>query len=83
MSAVHEYVGGTHCSCIVSSACDVLGIRVVRGMRGAVWVVRGLVDKRIGVGLYQSCRNCVSVFGLRWCRWGLVPGSVRSGVMSV
>ena len=41
-----------------------------------VWLVavRGLVDKRIGFGLYQSYGNkgsvgCVSVFGLRWCRW--------------
>ena len=34
----------------------------------------GVVDKRIGFGLYQCCRNrwsvgCVSVFGFRWCRW--------------
>ena len=33
MSAGHEYVGGTRGSGIVSSAADVLGISVLRGMR--------------------------------------------------
>ena len=34
MSAGHEYVGGTHGSGIVSSTADVLGMSVVRGMKG-------------------------------------------------
>ena len=34
VSAGHEYVGGTRGSCILSSAADVLGMSVVRGMRG-------------------------------------------------
>ena len=34
VSARHEYVGGTRCSGIVSSAADMLGMSVVRGMRG-------------------------------------------------
>ena len=34
ISAVREYVGGTRGSCIVSSAADVLGMSVVRGMKG-------------------------------------------------
>ena len=34
VSAGHEYVGGIRDSVIVSSAADVLGISVVRGMRG-------------------------------------------------
>ena len=76
---------------------------VVRGMRGVGGVCEmcmclarggiggeggGLVDERIGIGLYQSCRNRgsvgrVSVFGLQWCgwcRWGVGkrfgPGSL-------
>ena len=37
---------------------------------------RELVDDRIGFGIYQSCWNRLSVgrvslFGLRWCRWGV------------
>ena len=51
------------------------------GRRG--WI-GGRVDERIGFGLYQSCGNRgsvgrVSVFWLRWFRWGvgrgLGPGS--------
>ena len=34
MSAGHEHVGGTRGLCIVSSTADVIGIRVVRGMKG-------------------------------------------------
>ena len=34
VSAVHEYVGGTRGSGIMSSAADVIGMSVVRGMRG-------------------------------------------------
>ena len=30
---MHEYVSGTPGSCIVSSAADVLGMNVVRGMK--------------------------------------------------
>ena len=37
------------------------------------------MDERIGFWLYQSCENrgsvgCVSVYGLRWCRWGVGKG---------
>ena len=35
VSARHEYVGGPRRSGIVSSAGDVLGMSMVRGMRGA------------------------------------------------
>ena len=38
MSAGHEYVGGTRGSSNVSNAADVLGISVVRGMKGVVGV---------------------------------------------
>ena len=55
------------------------------------------MDERIGFGLYQLCRNRrsvgrVSVFELRWCRWGVGGEWVGcldqglegwSGVMSV
>ena len=34
VSAGHEYVGGTHGSGVVSTAADILGMSVVRGMRG-------------------------------------------------
>ena len=34
VSVWHEYVGGARGSGIVSSATDVLGMNVVRGMRG-------------------------------------------------
>ena len=34
VSVWHECVGGTRCSGIVPSAADVLGMSVVRGMRG-------------------------------------------------
>ena len=39
VSARYEYVGGTHGSGIVSSGTDVLGMSVVRGIRGVggVW----------------------------------------------
>ena len=99
------HVGGTRGSGIVSSAADVLRMSVVRGMRGVGVVCEmcmclapggvggeGLVDERIGFGLYQSCTNRgsverVSVFGLRWswwCRYGVSRGLEGwSGVMSV
>ena len=48
------------------------------------------MNKRIGFGLSQSCGNrwsvgCVSVFGLRWCRWGVGRGWTRvwKGVVSL
>ena len=51
------------------------------------------MDKRIGLGLHQSCGNSgsvgrVCVFELRWCRWGvrmgIGPGSGEvGGVMYV
>ena len=34
MSAGHDYVGGTRGSGIVSNAADMLGVSVVRGMKG-------------------------------------------------
>ena len=45
MVAVNEYMTGTHGSCIVSSAADVIGMRGIGGvcemcMIGAVWRVR-------------------------------------------
>ena len=49
LTAEHEYLGGTRGSGIVSSAGDVLGRSVVRGMRGvdgaceSVWVWLGAV----------------------------------------
>ena len=89
------YVGGTCGAGIVSSTAHLLGMSVVRGMRGVGGVCemcmclaggcveeRGLVDERIGFGLYQSCVNRgsvgrVSVFGLRLCAccwWGVGRG---------
>ena len=38
VSAGYAYVGGTHGSGIVSCAADVLGMSVVRGMKGVVVV---------------------------------------------
>ena len=40
VSAGHEYVGGTRDSGIVSSTADVLGMSVVRGMRGVGGVLK-------------------------------------------
>ena len=77
------HVGGTRGSCIV------LGMGVVRGMRGVGGVCEmclssgrrgrrgGGLDERIVFGLYQSCGNKGSVghvFGLRWCMWGVGRG---------
>ena len=69
------HVGGTRGSGIMSSAADVLEMRVVCGMRGVGGVcemgkclARGTVggeggewNKRIGFGFYQSCKNTGSV----------------------
>ena len=53
VSAGHEYVGGT---CIVSSANDVLGMSVVRGMRGVGAVCKMFVClARGGVGEEGVC----------------------------
>ena len=56
-------------------------------------LTRDGVGGRIGLGLHQSCQNMgsvgrVSLFGLRWCRWGVVRGLDQSleglgGVMDV
>ena len=70
-----RHIGGTRGSGVVSSAADVLGMCVVRGMSGVDWVcemcmcltldcVGGEVewlDERIGFGLYQSCGTKGSV----------------------
>ena len=51
VSAWHEYVGGTRSSGAVSSAADVLGIRVVRWMRGVGEVCEMCMClARVGVG---------------------------------
>ena len=78
MVSVRAYRGGTHGSGVLSSACDMLEMSMVRGVGG--------VCDRIGFGPYQFWRNMgnvvyVSVFWLRWC-WGreggrLLPGSGR------
>ena len=65
-------------------------------LAGAAYEERGRVDEWIGVGLYQSCGNGVSVvrlsmFGLwwyGWCRWVVGRGldqclEGRGGVMPV
>ena len=76
------HVGCTRGSGMVSRAADVRGMRGVGGVcEMCVWLWAAW-EERIGFGLYQSCGNrrsvvCVSVFGLRWCRWGLRPGSGR------
>ena len=78
-------VDGTRGSFIVCSAADVIGMSVVRRMRGvggvcemcmclALGGVCVAVGERIGFGLYQPCGNRrsvgrVYVFGLRWCGW--------------
>ena len=71
-------MGGTRGSGVLSSACDVLEISVVRGVGGVcdMCVFGSGRDsrcwgERIGFGLYQSRRNrgkvgYVSVFWLRW-----------------
>ena len=80
--AVSTYMGGTRGSGVLSSACDVLEMIVVRGVGGVCDLcmclaregVGDVVGERIGFGVYQSWRNLgkvgyVSVFWLRWC-WG-------------
>ena len=59
MRAEHEYVGGTRGSGIVSNAADVLGMSVVRGMKGVG-----------GVGELCMClaRDVVGGEGGEWIR---------------
>ena len=88
---VSACMSGTRGSCVLSSTGGVL-VRGVGGVRdmcmclvgGGVGGEGGGVEERIGFGLYQSSGNRgsvghVSVFWLRWCRWGvgrgLGPGS--------
>ena len=95
-----EHVGGTYGSGILSSATDVLWMRGVGEVCEMCMCLaqgdvggEGGVNERIVFGLYQSCQNRgsvgrVSVFRLRWCRWGvgigLGPGSRGlGGIMSV
>ena len=77
------HVGGTGGSGIVSIASDVLWMSVVRRIRGVGGVGEMCMClarvERIGFVFYQSCGNWgsvgrVSVFGLRWCRWGVGSG---------
>ena len=68
-----EYMGGTRGLGFVSTAVDVLEMSVVRGAAGVCGVC-----EMCGFGLYQSCRNRASVFGLR-CWLG--PGSWEGGVV--
>ena len=94
--AVSAYMGG---SCVLSSACDVLEMSVVRCVGGVCDMCMCLarvgrcwwrVGEMIGLRLYQSWMNrgdvgYVSVFCLRWC-WGSESGpGLRGwgGVMSV
>ena len=63
--AGHEYVGGTCGSCIVSGAADMLGMSVVRGMRG----LGGLCELCLARGGEWGNRGSVRhVFGLQ-CVW--------------
>ena len=63
--AVSAYMDGTHGSGVLSSACDVLEMSVVRGVGGVCDMcmclarggVGGIVGERFGFGLYQSCGN--------------------------
>ena len=72
VSARNEYVGGTRGSGIVSTTAEVLGMSVVRGMRGVGEVCEmcmrlaregagGEGGKRIGFTIRRSCGNRESV----------------------
>ena len=67
------HVGGTRGSGIVSSAADVLWMSAVRGMRGLC------LGFTYPLGTGEVLEGRVSVFWLRWCRWGvgreIGPGS--------
>ena len=60
---VSAYMGGTRGSGVLSSACDVLEMSVVRGVGGVCDMCMYLArvgcggGERIGFGLYQSWRN--------------------------
>ena len=78
MVAVSAYMGGTRSSGVLSSAGDVLEMRVVRGGVCDMCMSRdgvgGVGGEWMGFGLYQSWRNrgkVGSVFWLRWCGWCL------------
>ena len=66
VSSGHEYVDGTRGSGIVSSAADVLGMRLsVFGMRWCMWGMgRGLVPGSGMVGWCYVCVSCESRFFL-------------------
>ena len=96
VSAWHEYVGSTRSSDIVSSASDVLGVSVVRGMRAVVGVcemcmclarggVVGELIKGLGLGftipVNRVSVGCVSVNGLWWYMWGVGRGLKGCGVV--
>ena len=80
-----EHVGGTHGSCIVSSAADLLGMSVVRGMKGvggvcesvwlrAAWEEMGWIR---GFGVFICPVETGGVFDLClwvavvWVVWGM------------
>ena len=75
VSAENEYVVGTRSSGIMSSAADVLGMSVVRGMRGVGGVCEILM-----------CLARGSVGG-EWCEWirrlGLTNPVATGGVLDV
>ena len=67
MSAGH--VGGTRGSCIVSSAADVLGMSVVRGMRGVGGVCEicmSLARDGVGGEGVEWMRGIVFFFPILW-----------------
>ena len=85
-------MSGTRGSGVLSSTGDVL-VRGVGGVcdmcmclaRGGVGGEGGVVDERIGFGLYQSCGDRgsaghVSVFWLRWCGVGRELGKGSGAV---
>ena len=87
---MRAYMGGTRGSGVLSSACDVLEMSVVRRLGGVCDMCMclaqggvGVVGDRIGFGLYQFWKNMGkvgSVFWLRLCGscWGRVGGRLGS-----
>ena len=83
------HVGGTRGSGIVSSAADVLGMSVVRRMRGVggmcemyvVYVFCSGQRGRRGLGLGTGWNvGHVAVPGLRWCGWCRWVGRLNQGL---